>query len=271
MTSSNPPVGELRPLPARPNLEFEKGRARTLARESGLSASTAPEATFHAEMGTETTFHAEARRGGELRPGVPGDGMKLSEAQLMIAREYGFSSWRRLSAYYKTWQQHELAGPTGWDLTQTNVDNEVAGLLEAANRVSEGSHAPETPSPTPAKHSLVLSHAQLSAIAAFVPRFYGLPNSVIRDAVLTEAEARLIVARTRRFPGWQALQERIDELARDSKNPRYHGAPPALTKPNKPSAIGMVRRWSEYSRRIRSVFTNPYPAIRCASVPCGKS
>jgi len=55
---------------------------------------------------------AAVRRLGRHHPGgVPGDasGLQLSAAQLVVAREYGFTSWTRLRRYLDTVAEH------GWE------------------------------------------------------------------------------------------------------------------------------------------------------------
>src|SRR4026207_790229 len=70
-----------RPLPAHPNLEFERKRAKKLLREMRRADTSA----------------------------------KLADAQFAIAREYGFSSWPKLVQYYKTVEVHEKSSaPPAW-------------------------------------------------------------------------------------------------------------------------------------------------------------
>ncbi|MEP6835690.1 MAG: hypothetical protein ABJB74_20045 [Gemmatimonas sp.] len=247
MTTSKSPVDGLRPLPARPNLEFEKKRARRMVLESTLGVSVAQETaknvetdeetTLHAETGhetairaeagMETAIYAEARRREEPRAGLPNAGMKLSDAHLLIAREYGFASWRRLSTYYKTWQLHELSGPNRWNFSSKNVNDEVARLLKGNGT---GVHdVVEYTSDAPAEFT-AFSQSQLAAIAAFVPRFYGATNAEIRNSTLSEAEAQLVVARLRKFPSWEAMQARLKEDAWRNKHPKYQGAPTGTDK-----------------------------------------
>jgi hypothetical protein len=149
--SENP----LQALPDKPNIEFEKKRAKKLVKQN-------PEA------------------------------LTLARAQLQIARGYGFASWPKLTAYFATWNAHHRAGYRGLTQTQLELDNSVALLLhEFAQR-----------------HALVEQPADVlgtgAALAAYVPRFYGLSDSEIFASTLSEADAQLVVARRNQFPDWNA-------------------------------------------------------------------
>jgi hypothetical protein len=87
---------DVRPLPTRPNLEFERKQAKKLLallrRENAEALGR-----VHARLkGTRGTKPAE---------------YKLSDAQFTIAREYGFTSWPRLVEYFETLRRHEMTGP----------------------------------------------------------------------------------------------------------------------------------------------------------------
>lgn len=156
--SSRIPSENVRPLPARPNLEFEKKRAKKLVKE-----------------------HAGA--------------IKLADAQLQIAREYGFASWRKLSAYYITWQAHDQAGDDGQRRPFIDLDRSVRNLLtEFAMRHAMVEQPPDT-------------MGTGAALAAYIPRFYGLTDEEIFSSTIAEAEAQLVVARRSRFSDWKSACE----------------------------------------------------------------
>ncbi|HYV97892.1 MAG TPA: Clp protease N-terminal domain-containing protein [Gemmatimonadaceae bacterium] len=91
------------PLPARPNLQFERKRAKKLARHMRHS-----------------------------RPDA-----QLADAQFAIAREYGFSSWPRLVDYFRTLERHEhAAGPPAWYPAE-RFDQQVAALMRAHQQKAE--------------------------------------------------------------------------------------------------------------------------------------
>lgn len=92
-----------RPLPAHPNLEFERKRAKKLLREM---------------------------RGANEQA-------KLADAQFAIAREYGFSSWPRLVEYYTTLARHaNSAAPPAW-YPVDQFEQQVAALLRQYARKVE--------------------------------------------------------------------------------------------------------------------------------------
>ena len=82
-----PTGGAFRPLPPRPSLEFEHKQAKALLRRL---RSADPEALAR----------ARARHSG-IDASHP-DTIPLADAQLVLAREYGFTSWPRLVRYFET-------------------------------------------------------------------------------------------------------------------------------------------------------------------------
>ena len=89
------PASHVRPLPSRPNLEYERKQAKKLLQQIHQGD---PEAWQRAR--------AQLR---DLTPAAP-DEFRLSDAQFAIAREYGFASWPRLVEYYTTLERHERSG-----------------------------------------------------------------------------------------------------------------------------------------------------------------
>ena len=81
-------------MPERPHLDSFRRQARALQRAVRAGD---PDAA--------------ARLARHLPGGVPGDtgGLRLSAAQLVVAREYGFASWPRLARYLETVAEH------GWE------------------------------------------------------------------------------------------------------------------------------------------------------------
>jgi hypothetical protein len=145
-------MSDTTPLPPRPSLEFERKRAKKLLRE--------------------------------LRHADPGARVTLADAQLRIARGYGFASWPRLVEYFATWERHERSGPMFQSPTRSHFEGRVRTLMER-------------------HHNRRAWAAQV--LATFVPRFYGRPDAEIFATPVTEDDARLAVARMERFSSWQAL------------------------------------------------------------------
>lgn len=161
--------GSHRPLPARPNLESERKRAKRLLR------------ALHAG-------DADAIARCRVLPGAARNAatLQLADAQLITAREYGFRSWPRLVEYYRTWDRHDAAGP---DRTRYPLEHYELWIGDLLNR-----HRRRIP-------------GVVQQLGAYVPRFMDASEAEILDAVINEDEARLAVARRYRLPSWEALTE----------------------------------------------------------------
>jgi ankyrin repeat protein len=152
-------------LPASPSLEQLRRQAKELLRavRAGDEAALARVAAEHP------------------RPGEP---LKLSGAQLVIAREHGFPSWPRLRAYV---DRVAAFGPRlqyAYHEDLEYYDGRAYGLLASAEDGTGG------------------------AVAAF--ERHGAP--------LTREGARTVIAREHGFPSWPALRRHVGGL-RDSGEP----------------------------------------------------
>lgn len=98
------------PLPDRPDPDHLRRQARTLQRAVRAGD---PDAAARVEQ--------------RLPGGLPADRSEfgLSEAQLVLAREYGFPSWPRLKAYLRTLADFR------WDALPEPADQDVAGRFTA--------------------------------------------------------------------------------------------------------------------------------------------
>lgn len=174
---------DVRALPARPSLEFERKQARRLLRQ--LHAGD-PEALDR--------VRAKLQRAHDRSP----DEFRLADAQFTIAREYGFSSWPKLTEYFETLARHVASG----------------GLRQGHGRDAHELWA----------RSIVTRHGNrrmetAEALAAFVPRFYGRSPAEIFASEFTIDEARLVHARMNRYPSWDVLLDedgRPDEWERET-------------------------------------------------------
>jgi hypothetical protein len=89
MATPNSPV---RPIPAKPNLEFDGNQAKALL-----------DAAQHGELDAVRRFNANHPRLGTVRdPLLLGKTVALHDAQLVVAREYGFASWPRWKQFVET-------------------------------------------------------------------------------------------------------------------------------------------------------------------------
>src|SRR5688572_8409970 len=163
----------LRPLPPRPNLEFEHKEAKALLRR--LRAGD-PDALARAR-----------ERHPAIDTSAP-DRIRLADAQLVIAREYGFMSWPRLVQYFGASERLRYATHSIQSRSPDFYETFVRSLVaEHGNRRNSAGRA----------------------LAAYVPRFYGWHLDEVFASTITEDDARLAVARQYGFPTWEALLQGI--------------------------------------------------------------
>ena len=165
-------MSALRPLPPRPSLEFEHKEAKALLRRLRAGDRDALERARarHPAIDTSST-----------------ERIRLADAQLVIAREYGFASWPRLVHYFEALERQRHAYYSIQSGQRDFYDGWVRSLLvEHRQRRAWSAHA----------------------LAAYVPRFYGMRTNDVFAATPTEDEARLAVARTYGYSSWELLLER---------------------------------------------------------------
>jgi len=150
------------PLPAAPSLEQLRNRARDLQR-----AHRAGDPAARARVAARAP-----------KPPAAGEPLKLSAAQLVIAREHGFPSWPRLRAY----AERVAAGGPGLQFAYHADLDYYAGRAEGLRASAEDG--------TP------------GAVAAFATA--GAPP--------TPDGARTVVARMHGFPSWPALRRHVAAL-----------------------------------------------------------
>ena len=178
-------MSTLRPLPPRPSLEFEHKQAKALLRRlrTGDPDSIARARTHHPDLD-------------ECK-------LRLADAQLVIAREYGFTSWPRLVQYFGDLERQRSSDPETPYYGRDDYDASVQGIL-AEHRMRRGAGG--------------------RAFAAYVPRFYGMPIDEIFAATVTEDDARLAVARMYGFTTWDVLLEQI-QIGVASREDEWHVHP----------------------------------------------
>lgn len=163
-----------RRLPARPSLEFEKKEAKVFLRR--LKAG-------------EPDALARARERHEPFGQTPPEEFKLADAQLIQAREYGFASWPKLVRYFEDLDRQRLGRRAPQSIPITRHVQMAQWLLRG--------HQAQSPRAG-------------RALAAYAPRFYGLPLAEVFKTTPTLEEAYLVEARTHGEPSWEALKERPD-------------------------------------------------------------
>ena len=161
-------MSAFRPLPPKPNLEFEHKAAKEL---------------LHQLHAGDSEARARAR---ERHPGLQPP-PKLADAQLVIAREYGFTSWPRMVRYFEDVERQRQSPYLIQSDRREDLEPRVRWLIadHQGRRVQGG-----------------------RALAAFVPRFYGMKLEEIFDSALTDDDARLAVARKAGFSSWEDLLSR---------------------------------------------------------------
>jgi ankyrin repeat protein len=157
------------PLPAAPSLEQLRNRARDLQRAHRAG-----------DPGARARVAAHAPR-----TPAPGEPLKLSTAQLVVAREHGFASWPRLRAY----AERVAAGGPGLQFAYHADLDYYAGRAEGLRASAEDG--------TP------------GAVAAFATA--GAPP--------TPDGARSVVARMHGFPSWAALRRHVAALRNGGGEP----------------------------------------------------
>ena len=171
-------MSELRPLPPVPNLEFERKEAKLLLRQLRAGDHDASE---RARMRHPVFAHTHVTD------------FRLADAQLTIAREYGFASWPRLVRYFSTAERQRYREHSN-PMSSASCEHYARALLasHAARHIRAG-----------------------RSLAEYVPRFFGIPLTTVFDATVTEDEARLAVAREAGFPTWHVMVARASEAAAD--------------------------------------------------------
>ena len=164
-------MSAFRPLPPRPSLEYEHKEAKALLRRL--------------RAGDPDALERARARHPAIDLSTP-DRIRLADAQLVIAREYGFASWPRLVHYFETLERQRHAYYSIQSGQRDFYDGSVQSIL-AGHRNRRAWMG--------------------RALAAYVPRFYGMRMDEVFAATPTEDEARLVVARMRGCPSWDALLE----------------------------------------------------------------
>ena len=168
-------------LPARPDLEQQKKRAKDL-----LKALRAADAVAFARLRRSHPRLIHAGPGqAEAAP------LKLADAQLVVAREYGFSSWPAMKAY--------IDGLTGKPKPQRLFEADAQyyrdrafGLLSVMQTGERGA---------------------LRIVRRFHPAFAALSEDEARAAAFSQADAELVVAREHGFDNFAGLEAGLAALS----------------------------------------------------------
>jgi Clp amino terminal domain, pathogenicity island component len=163
-------LSEIRSLPPQPSLEFERKQAKALLRQL--------------RAGEADALHRARSRHATFRLCAP-ERVTLADAQLIVAREYGFTSWPRLSRYI------------------TTIERE-AGANRSLSLGQSGDRYEQQVQRTLAMHAHGWGWVG-RAFAAYVPRLYGQSIASVLAATVTIEDARQVVARERHCSSWEHL------------------------------------------------------------------
>jgi len=169
----------VKPLPLEPSLEFERKQAKGLLRALHDGDSVA--------LGRLRAAHPKHR----LTTRESAADLQLADAQLVIAREYGFASWPRLVHYFAALERD----------AKTDVNFQLYPDYEAWAKTIVAEHGSRR---TWAGRVL----------AGYVPRFYGMTLDEVFASSVELDEAKVAVAREYRCSTWSQLMERAEQERR---------------------------------------------------------
>lgn len=173
----------MRSLPAVPNLEQQKKQAREL-----LQAARAGDA-----VALERFRAHQPRLSAAPAADWPPSRLALHDAQLVLAREYGFASWPKLKAHIEAIVAARRTRPFVRDLQY--YDDRARGLLEV---LADG------------------ALATLEQVRTWHPAFADASDEAIRSAATTKTftidDARLVYARQHGHATWDLFAEHLRRL-----------------------------------------------------------
>lgn len=192
----DPIARDIRPLPNNPNLEYERKSAKAFLKQ--LHAGDA-----------EVIGRVQATHPAALREHGP-DQLQLADAQHVIAREYGFTSWPRLVEYCEELERHRNA-------PRFNVDNYKPEMFEMMAQQVVGGHS--------RGNKLVARQ-----LAHYVPRFFARSLDEILETPITIEDGRLVIARERRRVSWDELIARGSDSQYGSGKDVWHVSSAPLSR-----------------------------------------
>ncbi|MBA3554234.1 MAG: ankyrin repeat domain-containing protein [Gemmatimonadales bacterium] len=220
------PPRPARALPPSPNLEQQKKQARELL---NLARAGDP----HALRRLRDHHPGFA---GNPDAGVPGVQLSLHDAQLVLAREYGFPSWPRLKKHIETIRHTRpfVADPSYYE-------DRAGGLLSM--------HASGLPD-------------ALAQIREWHPAYAEASDDEIAGASLTLEDARLVYAREHGFESWAQFLGYIKRLSDKSAEEPFMEAFQAIQSRDRDRLRSLLRAHPELSR-VRGTNGNTLLNLGC--------
>lgn len=195
-------------LPASPDLTQQRKRAKEL---------------LHAVRAGEAAAWARLRYGHPRFANEPDSALraaKLHDAQWVIAREYGFSSWTRLKAHI---DEITGAGRRPYRMFETDLQyyrDRASGLL---SMVAAG------------------ERNALRLVREFHPRYAHADDADIKASV-TQDDAQRVLAREHGFDTWNALAARVEALKADPSLEPFRLAFAAIEAENDETLAALMKQ-----------------------------
>ncbi len=196
-----------RSLPDRPSLEQQKKQARELLRAIQQRAPGALQRV------RESHPRWERRSDHEIASAT----LALHDAQLVIAREYGFTSWTSLKREIEARMAARHTRVFVTDLSY--YEDRAAGLVSA--------------------HAAGVPHA-LAQIREWHPDFAEAADDSIRAAPFDLEAARLVYARQHRCAAWSDLATHLDAVARGERQEPFRDAFDAMRRQRWPRLMQIL-------------------------------
>jgi ankyrin repeat protein len=232
------PSRPARALPAFPNLEQQRKLAREL-----LNAAHARDALALARVRAHHPRYS-GHPAAELDPST----LSLHDAQLVLAREYGFSSWPKLKAHVDAVVAARRTYPVERDLGY--YEDRARGLVTV---LADG--APNT----------------LEQVRVWHPRFGDATYDAIRDAAadgsFTLDDARLVYAREHGFASWNALGRHLARLEAGKVSEPLIELLEAGKRGDWKTVVAILQSRPELAR-ARGTNGNSLLSLACSMLPC---
>lgn len=203
-----------RELPLAASIEQQKKLARELL-DAARAGEPAALARFHALHPRIAADASPSRR------------LALHDAQLVIAREYGFASWPRLKAHIDTARRARFSHPVSSDLQY--FEDRARGLIDT---LRDG---------TP---------RMIAQVRRWHPRFAHASDDAICAADFTLDDARIVYAREHGFDDWDAFAAYLANLARAAVVDPFLAAVEHARRRDWPAVAALVRARPELATAL---------------------
>lgn len=228
------PSRPTRVLPSAPNLEQQKKQAREL-----LDAARA-----HDPAALARIREHHPRYSGTPDAELAQIGFSLHDAQIVLAREYGFPSWPKLKAHIDSVTAARQTRPFVRDLAY--YDERARGLLEIL------------PDGLP---------SAIEQVRSWHPALSDASDEAIRSAPFTLDDAHLVYARQHGFATWQRFADHLTQLDPDATAEPFM----AVFEAGRGGDWGRVRALLEKHLdlvQVRGTNGNTLLNLACSLSPC---